>query len=530
MITQSASQLSEVLECVRFAALKRIDKIVSLTEDTFSRDLGTRIHQITCAYVRNGTEPDLYETMSRRVQNPRTGELAVKTFYPGQIASAAFPLLRPNAGPTWFTETSIKGLTLPNGIPLQGDIDLAIADGDVLEIRDYKSTSDFKWAKTEADLRSDIQANIYAYAGFSAIDRGVFPNVYKDVIDLHWQYLRTTRPASHSVRFRISREENLAFIHRLAGNAGTWVELRKKKVSGTQLPPIGLATGKCSKHNGCPYRGTTCVITVEDALRYQEGMDMNDLSALLAQRTQSQQALSQVPPPASLAPAPGGNPFLAPPPAAPARPSYWMPGDALNEFQEMARDKGKPLSFIANMADNPPPPEVSASYDRPALSAPASWSAPPVEAGQINPPESAGMPAFATVEQLAMAFPPAVQAPATVTPAAVDAFGEGSDFAALKAECDRLGLNPEGKRLKTSGYKKLLDEYRAKPSPLHHLDNKGMAPAPAPVQVPAPPACLPVTVVTDLSITNGQLSDADVERIANAVVARLADALARLSR
>ncbi len=520
MIVLSASQLDHVRKCVRSAALHYTDHIRSLGQDTFPMDLGKRIHEITCAYVRSGAEPDLYEVMVK----PANG----KTFYPGQIASAAFPLLVPNAGPGWYTETSIKGLTLPGGIPLTGDIDLAIATTGALEIRDYKSTSDFRWAKTESDLREDIQANLYAYAGFCAIDRGMFPGVSADVLDLHWQYLRTSKPASHSVRVRLDRAANERFILRLEREtAKPWVQLRLSKTPGKDLPPLGLATGRCSSHNGCPYRGTTCQVTVEDTLRYQEGMKVTTLQELLAARTASGQALTQVPPPASLAPAPTANPFAA---APAARPSYWMPGDPMNEDQEYFKAKGKPLSYLANIAENPPPPEVSATYDLATVALPA------VEAGVINPPEAAGMKPFANEEELAAAFPPA-----QATPASISNGQEMAEFAALKAECDRLGLNPEGKKLRTAGYRKLLLEHKngpftPTPSPVPESLVSMLAPAPfggtqvLPVSVSPHPVSL--TAIEAPSDPVVALSAQDIEaiasRAADLTVSRLAAAFAKI--
>lgn len=184
-------------------------------------------------------------------------------------------------------------------------------------------------------------------------------------------------------------------------------------------------------------------------------MSQIDLNQLLNNKLASQQALTQAAPPAGFGPPPGANPFAAPqggftPPSGPAtpqplgRPSFWIPGDPLNEIQEFAQSKGKPLSFIANAADNPPPPEVAASYD----------NLPKVEAGNINPPESGGMVPAANPTVAAALMP--VVAPSGVTPG-----GEPAEagFEALKAECMRLGIYPAGSKPRTAGLKKLLDAY-----------------------------------------------------------------------
>lgn len=438
---QSASQLKLVKACVRQAGLKYIDK-VRLAENHDSRELGKKIHAINQAYVRHGTEPDLTEIFWKRTLNPHTGLWASKPIFPGQVAAASFPLLRrgPLGVEQWYTETKIDGLTLPSGIPLRGDIDLAIAEFPQLEIRDYKTTSDFKYGLTEAELLTDIQTQLYGYAGFAAIDRQSIRVQDLSALTVHWQYLLTKgKPRSHSVRALITREHNAIQVDKIDQLAQGWVQIRRKGTPGAQLPPTGLATGECSKF--CPYVGTKhCVITPEDAIRYSGGTNV-DLASLLNAKVASQQTLTQVTPPAGLTGAPASNPFLA----APTRPSFWMPGDPLNDLQEYAKGKGKPDSFLATLADNPPPNEVAAGYDA------------KVESGTFNPPEAQGMIPAANPAAQAL-----LQAPQGVATAPVAAETEGGDFAALKARAQALGILPEGKNLKTAGIKKLLAEYDAK--------------------------------------------------------------------
>lgn len=459
---QSASQLKLVKACVREAGLKYIDK-VRLAENHDSRELGKKVHAIAQNYVRYGTEPDLAEIFWKRTLNPRTGQWASKPIFPGQVAAAAFPLLRrgPHGVEHWHTETKIDGLTLPSGIPLRGDIDLAIAEGAQLEIRDYKTTSDFKYALTEAELLEDIQTQLYAYAGFAAIDRGSIRVQDLSALTVHWQYLLTKGKAqSHSARALITREHNAIQVDKIDSLAQGWVQIRRKGTPGAQLPPTGLATGECNKF--CPYRGTQhCVITAEDAIRFG-GSGTMDLAALLNQKVASQQTLAQVTPPAGLAPVQASNPFVAPP----TRPSFWMPGDPLNDLQEYAKGKGKPNSFLATLADNPPPNEVAAGYDA------------KVESGTFNPPEAAGM--VAAANPAAQALLQAPQGVPTAVPPDGFAGGGDADFAALKARAQALGLLPEGKNLKTAGIKKLLAEYDAKavPPPSNPFATREATPVP----------------------------------------------------
>jgi len=523
---QSGSQLNRVQECVRDAAFHYIDKIRIPSNNEFSKVLGSRIHKINEEYVRQGHEPDETEIMWRPALNPRTGFTSHKPVFPGQIAAAGFHLLKrgPHGTEGWFTETSIKGVTLPSGIQLTGDMDLAIPELD--ELRDYKTTSDFGYALTPDGLLTGIQSNLYQHAWFAAIDRGAVKADPK-IVNLHWVYLLTKgRPRSHSVRAIGMRGLNAAFVDNLDRTlAQPWVGLRQSRTSGYLLPPTGLATGKCEKYNGCAYRGTHCRPTVEESIRYGQalhaqlkgGTDMSgfDLAAILSQGQANQAALAAVPPPSGFGPAPGANPFGAPvsspsaPAAAPAlagRPSYWVPGDAMNEIQEFAAAKGKPLSFIANAADNPPPPEVAVQYDL----------APKPESGFLNPPEAATVIPAANPEIAA-----SLAGIASTTPAAA------LDRDKLKAECIAAGVPgiTQSSRHSAETLAKMLAEHSARPSAPApaSLAPASLAPAPAPASTPewvAPVATMPPSL--DMSA----LADA----VADRVVARIAAALGALAK
>ena len=533
---QSGSQLSRVQECVRDAALHYIDKIRIPSNNEFRKLLGSRIHKINEEYVRHGHEPDETEMMWRPAFNPRTGLTSHKPVFPGQIAAAGFHLLKrgPHGTEGWFTETSIKGVTLPSGIQLTGDMDLAIPELD--ELRDYKTTTDFGYALTPDSLLTGIQSNLYQHAWFAAIDRGAIKADPK-IVNLHWVYLLTKgRPRSHSVRAVGTREQNAAFVDNLDRTlAQPWIGLRKSRTSGYLLPPTGLATGKCEKYNGCAYRGTHCRPTVEESIRYGQalhaqlkgGTDMSgfDLAAILSQGQANQAALAAVPPPSGFGPAPGTNPFGAPAapvsaPVAPAlagRPSYWMPGDAMNEIQEFAAAKGKPLSFIANAADNPPPPEVAAQYDL----------APKPEAGFLNPPEAKTVVPAANPEIAASLAGITPQTPAAAL-----------DRDKLKAQCIAAGVPgiTQSSRHSAETLAKMLAEHSARPS---------VPPAPTPVQAAPlagaytqamteaftaaqfePSASVSPVATMPPSLDMSALADA----VADRVVARIAAALGTLAK
>lgn len=494
---QSASQLELVIGCIRAAALRYNDRVrIEASEKSlFRKQLGKRIHTINERYVRFGEDPDPFETLQEPITNPATGLTRYVPVYPGQVARAGFHLLQrgPHGTQNWLTETKIK-VQLPSGIWVQGDMDLAILGQ---EFRDYKTTTDFKYAllgdgeppaEEKTYLRDDTQYNIYSWAWLQT---------YQDLTHApgHWVYLRTKgKPDSHSVHAAISREENREKILQLDTIAKPWVEIRKKKTQGAQLPPTGLATGRCNKYNGCEYRGTVhCQITIDDVREYG-GINMTvDFEALLEQHTQAQQQMQAVTPP--------------PAPQAPARPAYWMPGDALNAVQRHWQERGAPLSMLALMADNIPPPEVAKTYD----SAPAPQAAPvnpftaptaaqpqpPVEAGFVNPPESAGLPAVTQ--------PPApVQQPASQASSA-----EKAQRQVLKDRCVQLGLCDSSSKLGIPGLTELLRKAG------QAVDDGG---GPVPVGM-GPGEQLAAAALRD--------QDALIEAIASRVVEKLADALSK---
>ncbi len=107
--------------------------------ETDAMRLGTKVHASLESYLVEGTElPDTRE---------------------GKIAAPALELL-PLAGsvPRAMSERRFTTSADFYGVPLVGVIDLVEGD----RITDFKTTSDFKYAKTEEELRADIQAQVYA--------------------------------------------------------------------------------------------------------------------------------------------------------------------------------------------------------------------------------------------------------------------------------------------------------------------------------------------------------------------------------
>ncbi len=112
-------------------------------------------------------------------------------------------------------------------------------------VSDHKTTSDFRYAKTAADLRKDPQGIIYAMA--------VMDHYKSDQADLIWTYMLTkgARKAKR-VHLRVLREDVEIEFAKIELTASEIVATHLAQPSPLTLPPN---TSACSAYGGCPYRG-----------------------------------------------------------------------------------------------------------------------------------------------------------------------------------------------------------------------------------------------------------------------------------
>lgn len=446
----SPSQYDKFLSCERAAGLEYIDGYRGGQETDVQR-LGTRVHDILERYVKTGERPDPMETL----------QVGSRVAYPGQIADVAICLIPPGA----IAESELR-LTRPNGITWVMKRDLRIP-GPVPEVRDYKTTSDFKWM-AEKDLNTDTQATVYAMGEFAE-----HPDSTR--VHLHWQFLRTKgKPDSKSLRLDVTPGEAETRMQRIDAGAERWVSLRRKgargELRGADLAPTGVKNGTCDKYGGCPHRGTRCTLTLEQQLA---GALKMDVSAVLAGFTQKQQAVATIPAPAGFVPPPAA----APAPVQQTRPSFWIPGDPMNEDQTYFASKGKPLSFIANLASNPPPPEVSASYDLQGVV---------TQPDPINAPEK---PVIAAVN------PVTAQALSPVPAPVVEVEASDGERDALKAQAVSLGLVTTSSRLGAKALKDLIARAQTTAAPAQVPETVQVSPAASMSVAHYPPTVAPAPSV-----------------------------------
>lgn len=231
-MTFSASRIGTWINCEVKAGFQYIAGYEDPgTEDT---EFGTEVHTILEKFKRDGVPINMMT-------------------HAGAVAAEAIPYVEHFRGPREGGNARFEGdftFRARNGKHnWRGAIDIS-APG---EVNDYKTTSDFKWAKTPDQLLHDPQAVLYAMKEF---ERWGGPTV-----KLRWLYLRKRAPyAAKSVEVTMTREHAeraFAALERItdrfqaaAAAAPDDPTLRHRFVLDTLTPNFD----HCSAFRGCPHR------------------------------------------------------------------------------------------------------------------------------------------------------------------------------------------------------------------------------------------------------------------------------------
>ena len=231
----SASQIKTWNDCPRKWGFKYIDGL----EDPPSKAaiLGSKVHAELERYLGGG---DIDEASDA-----------------GKIAATALDLLPEPREDLSVEEEVVFEL---DGVTFRGFVDLIDPAGPT--IFDHKTSSDPKrWGLTEETLVDDVQALMYATAGFLRWDL--------DSVGLQWTYLKTRGTAmATAVRATLSKDETLEkFRTRIHPTALAIVEAADCAESALELSakPSG-----CSKFGGCPFSGV-CPRTEDQLLESSLG-------------------------------------------------------------------------------------------------------------------------------------------------------------------------------------------------------------------------------------------------------------------
>jgi hypothetical protein len=316
--------------------------------DTDSTLLGTTVHKILQAYVERGLKID-------------------GTTKEGAIAQAGLPWM-----PQPFTGKCEEHFQIDRGsVILHGYIDWN--GGAVL---DYKTTSDFKWAKTPETLATDTQALLYGAA-----------KIEGDSIPLRWLYLRTKgKPASRAVDTSLSRTHLETALVGLTEKAETLATLKAMRIDPLLLPANPQA---CFAYQRLCHYAHKCNLTPLE--RIQQMTIPIGKDALLASLQQKALGAQSVTAPSTALPGLPGLPSV--PPQTTAAPVILPPPP--------------PVQVALPPATTPTIEQLQAMLAAAQAQAPATPAPPPVAPPPVAPPP--------------VAPPPVAQAPVAPPPPAPEA-------------------------------------------------------------------------------------------------------------
>lgn len=143
----------------------------------------------------------------------------------------------------WAREHEIWLDTFEGGPRIHGFIDLMSPPSVKMQVLDYKTTSDFKYAKSGVELEQNIQMMLYAKA---AVDAGA------SSVELSHLYIKTKGSAAALLAHTtVSRAEVLAFFEKILETIREMVELAKQgKEAAAQNKDA------CNNYGGCYFKFT----------------------------------------------------------------------------------------------------------------------------------------------------------------------------------------------------------------------------------------------------------------------------------
>lgn len=250
--TVSPSQISTSRMCERRWAL---DKLAGIrTPDAPSAALGKEVHEALEKWLTDGTTPD---------STTRAGAIAMAGLDElSQVPSPQLPL-----GTIIENEFEFEY----GGITWTGRKDLEYRNDGRLAIRDHKTTSDFRYAKTAEQIKDDPQGIIYPFESFQ--------RVKDDELDFELGYMTTPtleskdKPKAKMVRLTVLRDDiehrmrtemlpaaqALGALHATASaSIASWIR-------GEPVPPVSIKKNiySCPLYpardgGGCPYFYEQC--------------------------------------------------------------------------------------------------------------------------------------------------------------------------------------------------------------------------------------------------------------------------------
>ena len=352
--TFSSSMVSEWLECERKFAFQYIAG--HKKPATKATTLGTQIHDVLEHYLKGhgwdfATYPEaakLASHLAPLLPEPKTWGLIVE----GEWRNESHPRHAWSGRIDWILYALSPKLRI--------------------KIGDHKSTSSIaKWAKSEDDLRENVQAILYAWHALATIEATLEAMVDEDVptyavldlaqtveeIDLQWTYVQTTGKPSPTPRtLTLSKKHILDRMSLIDDVAEGMSHALDTVTDPNELQPT---TSACHKYGGCPF-APMCKMTTKQRIsatmsQAAPGMSMIDQlkAKAAAARALTEGAASAT---AAQAPAATTAPSTPKPPTPPAATSTGAPApSALERARAAAAAKAGTTTAPATTAAAKPP-------------------------------------------------------------------------------------------------------------------------------------------------------------------------------
>jgi hypothetical protein len=228
----SASQHGAFQRCQRYWYYGWIERLPRPTSDAMQR--GKDIHTEIEHYLLNGNVRDSSYTEAKLNYRP--------------YVEALVPYLPPPKHEDLIIEHPVL-MDTGLGVEWVGFIDIGFSGSPILRIRDTKSTSNFRYAKTPVELAENIQVISYAVWAYNVVG-------YSGSIDLGHLYVQTEKNRVPKKPKTMEVDVVLDQWHVLDVWARELKVVSEMKAaalvpSAHELPPN---TNSCGMYGGCPYR------------------------------------------------------------------------------------------------------------------------------------------------------------------------------------------------------------------------------------------------------------------------------------
>ena len=218
----SVSQLETFDLCPRKWAFEKIDKLER--EPNEFAELGDRVHTVLEKYLKYGKTIDT---------STREGKIA----FPG-LKHLPLPRSKGMRVEEWFV---LKfGVAVYRGLK---DVEIILKDK-IPKVMDHKSTRNFKWKKSQQELKTNLQAGIYA--ADCMVKTGI------DLVEEEWIYYKTEgKPKAEPVKIQMTQELVEDVLTRANTIAVRMVDTIKKHKRALDVIPNYTA---CNAYGGCAFR------------------------------------------------------------------------------------------------------------------------------------------------------------------------------------------------------------------------------------------------------------------------------------